>query len=55
MALHTAVERENIEIIRLLLRHDEVNVNAKSVFMNIHIVKYITIKLYSKLNFLRSF
>mgnify|MGYP001026861130 CR=1 FL=1 len=34
-SLHTAVEKENIEIVRLLLSNEKINVNLQNIFESI--------------------
>ena len=59
-ALHLAVKKENIEIVKILLTNDKLDINLLNIFHNFHIklkiISFNTIQnhifqLYSKLYF----
>ena len=50
-SLYWAVDKENIEIVKLLLTNDKLDINRRSVFLNVykiqnHIINWIHVNIF---------
>lgn len=54
-SLHTAVEKENIEIVRLLLSNEKININLQNIFESIFLFIKFQKNYFSNSILLKSF